>query len=150
MILTKEKSIFTYEGKYQSIVKLWNVKNLLVYQKIDLSVKINDMKICRHGLYLISSEKEYLCFYPMEVNDNPSSKKMSLHVLDVAVSSNMLYINATNMSESIIYKLNLSNKPSLTEYSRRASKNSEKIFKYAFYKNEVILFNLMRAHSPAL
>lgn len=85
-----------------------------MYQKIDLSVKINDMKMSRHGLYLISSEKEYLCFYPMEINDNPNSKKMSMHVLEVAVSSNMLYVNTTNMTESIIYKLNLSNKPSIT------------------------------------
>lgn len=39
------------------------------------------MKICRNGLYLISSEKEYLCFYPMEANDNANSKKMPLQVL---------------------------------------------------------------------
>lgn len=49
--------------------------------------------------------------------------------------SNILYIHTTNLAESIVYKLRLSNQPVLTEYSRRNSKNIDKSIRYAFYKN---------------
>lgn len=78
------------------------------------------------------------------------SKRIGMQVLELAINSNIMFVSATNMSENVVFKLRLSNKPSLTEYARKATKNAEKLLKYAFYKNEVILFNLTKSQMPVL
>lgn len=108
------------------------------------------MKAWENGLYLISREKGYLCFYPFEEQDNANSKKQHVQVLELCINSNMMFVSTTNMSESVVYKLRLSNRPSLSEYARVATKNAEKSLKYSFYKNEVMLLNLIKPHSPTL
>lgn len=72
------------------------------------------MKLCRNGLYLISSEKGYLCYYPLEKPPNPKNKITQLQILEMAVNSNIVYVSTTDMSENLIFKLRLSNKPSIT------------------------------------
>lgn len=77
-------------------------------------MEIYEMKVCGVGLYLVSREKGYLCYYPFEVQDNISSKKTTTQVLELAISSNIMFISTTNMSDNVVYKLRLSNKSSLT------------------------------------
>ena len=57
------------------------MSTLQVYQKIELNLEIYDMKVCENGLYLISREKGYLCFYPFEEQDDANSKKQHTQVL---------------------------------------------------------------------
>ena len=56
------------------------------------------MKVCRNGLYIVSREKGYLCYYPIEKQDYSISKKTQAQILDLCINSNVLYINAVNLN----------------------------------------------------
>ena len=82
------------------------------------------MKVSAIGLYLVSREKGYLCYYPFEDQDYGNSRKQNVQILDVCIDSNMMFVNTTNMTDNVVYKLRLSNKPTLSEYSRKTTKNA--------------------------
>lgn len=60
--------MFSYESKYGCIVKIWDIHTLQVYQKVALNMEIYELKASSLGLYLLSREKGYLCFYGLESN----------------------------------------------------------------------------------
>lgn len=55
IIVSKSKSVFTYEGQLHNIIKVWDINTLRVYQKINLNIEVSEMKVSNEGLYLISS-----------------------------------------------------------------------------------------------
>lgn len=56
------------------------------------------MKVCSTGLYLATREKGYLCYYLMEGRDNEGTVRSATQILDIDISSNMLYLTTTTMT----------------------------------------------------
>lgn len=68
LLHTKKKSVFSYESKYGCFVKIWDIHTLQAYQKVALNMEIYELKASSLGLYLISREKGYLCYFGLESN----------------------------------------------------------------------------------
>jgi hypothetical protein len=101
---------------------------------VQTSIKNKEMVVCAIGLYLISSEKGYLCYYPFEKIHHSKIKETPLQFLELCISSNILYIHTNNLLTSTIYKLRLANKPTLTSFATKTTRNVDKLLKFAFYK----------------
>jgi hypothetical protein len=126
--------VFTYETKSHPTIKIWDIKTLRVYQKVQLSAMISEMKVCEMGLYLVSEKKGYLCYYPFEKKEPSLSKKMPLQILELCIVSNILYIHTNNLLASVVYKLTLANKPTLIEYAVKNT-STDQVLRFAFNRN---------------
>ena len=58
-----------------------------------------------------------------------------MQIVDIQQNSNSLFVELTNMQESIYYKIVLANNPRLLEHSRRANAGSDKALRQLFMKN---------------
>lgn len=41
LIVSKSKSVFTYEGQLHNVIKVWDINALRVYQKISLNIAVS-------------------------------------------------------------------------------------------------------------
>lgn len=95
------------------------MQSLQVYQKIEVPAALLELATCSEGLIAISKEKGYLSLYRFEGETYQATANPVLNILSVQQNSNNLLIEAGNVRESIYYKLVLSNKPRLTQHSRK-------------------------------